>query len=75
MSEASDTGEGFGAEGDLDPEALADIEATAEANVIRDLARERDDMRALAQRVQAEIGRRRLVEPLDVALCVQNRQF
>jgi len=54
MSEASDTGEGFGAEGDLDPEALADIEATAEANVIRDLARERDDMRALAQRVQAD---------------------
>lgn len=51
----SDASEGFGSEGDLDPEAFADIEAFAQPNHDwEDLTRERDDLRALAQRVQAD---------------------
>ncbi|MFM8303186.1 MAG: nucleotide exchange factor GrpE [Actinomycetota bacterium] len=44
-----DAGEGAG---DVDPEALAD--APPESSVVEDLARERDEMRLLAQRVQAD---------------------
>jgi len=39
---------------DWDPEALADSERAVAPSMIEDLARERDDMRALAQRVQAD---------------------
>lgn len=44
-----ETGDG----GDLDPEALADA-GFPESSVTEDLVRERDEMRALAQRVQAD---------------------
>jgi molecular chaperone GrpE len=46
------TNEGEGFPEGLDPEALADFAGTEAVN--EDLVRERDDMRALAQRVQAD---------------------
>lgn len=52
MADFEEVGERSGF-GDVDPEALADSEV-AESTVAEDLARERDEMRALAQRVQAD---------------------
>ena len=53
MSEASELADPGEPSHDLDPEALADWEGF-DASVDEDLVRERDEMRALAQRVQAD---------------------
>ena len=52
MSDFDDM-EDTGVDHSVDPEALADA-PTPESSVNQDLVRERDDMRALAQRVQAD---------------------
>jgi molecular chaperone GrpE len=55
MTGFDDVEDGLGVDpvGPADPEALADSEVR-DPSVIDDLARERDEMRALAQRVQAD---------------------
>jgi molecular chaperone GrpE len=52
MADFEDVAEGSGAD-PLDPEALADSDVSA-STADDDLVRERDEMRALAQRVQAD---------------------
>ena len=52
MADFEDVEEGLGVD-DVDPEALADSEVSG-STVDEDLVRERDEMRALAQRIQAD---------------------
>jgi molecular chaperone GrpE len=52
MADFEDVEEGAGVD-DVDPEALADSEVSG-STVDEDLVRERDEMRALAQRIQAD---------------------
>jgi molecular chaperone GrpE len=52
MTDFEDVEEGAGVD-DVDPEALADSEVSG-STVDEDLVRERDEMRALAQRIQAD---------------------
>jgi molecular chaperone GrpE len=52
MADFEDVEEGLGVD-DVDPEALADSEVSG-STADEDLVRERDEMRALAQRIQAD---------------------